>query len=132
MRRAILSLIITSLTLPVFAASFSAEVERKSGEWAAVLYRNHNGNRLFCALESYANRTVFRIVKYKESGDTFLEVHNPDWSLIEGAARFTINVTVGDKAYQAEMMGRRYPDAYTHDFTENDKYLILLGMIAQG
>lgn len=131
MRRTVLSLIVTSLVLPGFAATFQPEVERKSGDWAAVLYRNDNGNRPFCALESYGDDTVFRVVRYKDSGDTFLEIHNPDWRLIEGKAKFDISITIGNDAYRAEMMGQRYADAYVYDFTERETYLTLLGMIAQ-
>ena len=116
---------------PASAASFDVLTERKSGDWSAILYRNQSSGREFCALEANANGTVFRISRYKDNAaDTFLEVHNPSWDLIEGKSKFTVDVVIKGKSLRAKLMGTRYSDAYVHDFTENQSYFSLLGMIA--
>jgi hypothetical protein len=124
-------LVALAISAPASAASFDVVQERKSGDWAAILYRNQSSGREFCALEANAGGTVFRISRYKDdAGDTFLEVHNPSWSLIEGKSKFSIDVVIKGESLRAELMGNRYADAYVHDFTESQSYLSLLGMIA--
>lgn len=124
-------LVALASAFPAFAASFDVVTERKSGDWSAILYRNQSSGREFCALEANAGGTVFRISRYKDNAaDTFLEVHNPSWDLIEGKSKFTVDVVIKGEFFRAELMGTRYADAYVHDFTENRSYLSLLGMIA--
>jgi hypothetical protein len=123
---------VLATTSSASAASFDVVMERKTGDWSAILYRNQNGGRLFCALEANAGGTVFRISRYRDkASDTFLEVHNPDWSLIEAKSRFSIDMQIEKEAYSVELMGDRLSDAYVHDFTDNNSYLALLGMIAK-
>lgn len=124
-------LVALALASPASAASFDVVSERKSGDWSAVLYRNNSSGREFCALEANADGTVFRISRYKDNAaDTFLEVHNPSWDLIEGKSKFSIDVMIKGDPLRAELMGNRYADGYVHDFTENQSYISFLGMIA--
>lgn len=113
------------------AASLRPEVERKTGDWSAVLYRNESSNRLFCALESSDGDTVFRIVRYKDQNDTFLEIHNASWNLLEGRSKFRIEFDIKGESYAAELMGMRDGNSYYHDFTDAQAYAAVLGMIAQ-
>ncbi|WAJ28913.1 hypothetical protein [Antarcticirhabdus aurantiaca] len=132
--RLALTILLTALagvtTSHASAASFDVVAQKDSGDWSAVLYRNQSSARLFCALESHSGGTVFRIVRYKDDNDTFLEVHNSSWSLMEGRSTFAIDFTIKGEAFNAELAGQRYSDAYVHDFTENQTYLTLLGAIA--
>jgi hypothetical protein len=113
------------------AAQFVAERSSKHGSWAAHLFRNLNGNRLFCAIESRNGTTDFRINQYKVSGEAFLELFNPTWTMMEGNVRFTIDFKVGSENYQAEFAGRSWGDSYTHDFTDVTNYHAVLGLIAK-
>ncbi len=125
-----ISMLSTS-TILANSASFISEIEKKSGNWAATLYRNESNNRRFCALEAYNHETVFRIVRYRDGHDTFLEIFDPSWRLIEGKSSFSMRFSVKNETYEAELVGKSYSDAYIHEFTDSDKYLTLLGIISQ-
>lgn len=113
------------------AAEFVEEKAERFSKWSAILYRNLNGNRLFCAAESHSGNTAFRIARYKDSGETFLEIYDGTWNMMEGNVRFSINFAVGTENYSAELAGRSWGDSYTHDFTDKDNYAALLGLISQ-
>lgn len=113
------------------AAEFVPERTAKFENWSAILYRNVNGDRLFCALEAENGKTAFRVNHYKDNGETFLEVFNPGWTLMEGAARFTLDFDFGKDTYQAELPGKSWGDSYTYDFTDVKNYEAVLGMIAK-
>ncbi|SFF42295.1 hypothetical protein SAMN05216566_11278 [Aureimonas phyllosphaerae] len=129
--RRLVAFFLAASTVVASAASLRPEVEKKTGDWSAVLYRNESSNRLFCALESHDGDTVFRIVRYKDQNDTFLEVHNASWELLEGRSKFSIEFDIKGESYAAELMGMRDPNSYYHDFTGAQTYAALLGMIAQ-
>jgi hypothetical protein len=122
-------LLFTSTTAS--AVTLTPEVEKKTGDWSAILYKNEGSNRLFCALESNDADTVFRIVRYKDDNDTFLEILNPSWNLLEGRSKFSLEFEIKGENYAAELMGIRDPNSYYHDFTDAQMYAALLGMIAQ-
>lgn len=83
-------------------------------------------------METYdEGNTAFRVVRYKDTSDTFLEVHNSKWNLIKGSAKFKISMNVDRNNYRAELSGERLSDAYSHTFTDENNYLALLGMIGQ-
>lgn len=113
------------------AAQFVSERSSRHGAWSAHLFRNLNGNRLFCALESRDGGTEFRVNHYKVSGETFLEVYNPDWTLMKGNVRFTLDFQLGNENYQAVLAGRSWGDGYTHDFTDVKHYHAVMGLISE-
>ncbi len=131
MRPTIPVLALCMLATSASAAILEPLVERKNGDWSAVLYRNATSDRLFCALESYDGETAFRIVRYKDGNATFLEIHNTSWDLMAGGSKFILSFSIKDENYKAELMGMRDAHGYSHDFTDNTGYLALIGMISQ-
>lgn len=119
------------LSTAAHAAEFVPERTTRFDDWSAILYRNVDGNRLFCAIEAENGKTAFRINRYKESGETFLEIFNPDWTFMQGAARFTLDFDLGKDTYQAEFAGKSWGDSYTYDFTDVKNYEVVLGMISK-
>lgn len=123
--------------LSLFSAPALAEVARFDvvkqavhGKWKAVLYQNRAGGRLFCALETELSGTVFRINAYQANGDTFLEVFNPGWQLMQGEVRFSLRFEGGNNPLTMEMRGRSWGDSYTFDFLEVENYRAALGLIS--
>lgn len=122
------------LFIPIDALAVELEViaARKDGNWEAVLYRNTNSDRLFCAMESSdSNSTVIRIVRYSDTFDTFLEIVNTKWNLMQGNGGFSLLINIGHDNYRVKLNGERFSNAYSYDFIDKDKYLILLGMISE-
>lgn len=111
------------------AAEFEVEHESVFGSWRSVLYRNLNGNRYFCAIESWKGETVLRIAHYKLSKETFLEVHNKNWTLMEGQAQFYVSFNVDNEPLTAELKGRSWADGYTHNFTDSQMFSAVMGML---
>lgn len=118
------------LPAAAMAANFMIEKTEKYGVWSATLYRNINGNRMFCALEANDGKTDFRINRYKDSGDTFLEFYNPDWTMMQGEVRFELHFEAGTDKLGAEFRGKSWGDSYTYDFTDTRVYQTLLDLIA--
>lgn len=116
---------------PVLGAQFSAEASSQHGAWTASLYRNLSNRELFCAAETQDGQTDFRINRYKSSGETFIELFNPNWSMMKGDVRFTLDFIVEGGGYAAELRGQSWGDSYTHDFTDEKNYHALLGLISQ-
>lgn len=112
------------------AAEFVAEQTWSYGLWSAHLYRNLNGNRLFCAIEAENGGTYFRVNRYKDSGEVFLEIYNPDWDYMEGNVRFSINFLVGAESYGADFAGKSWGNSFTHDFQKANSYDAVLGLLA--
>lgn len=114
----------------VRAAEFVAEQTWSHGLWSAHLFRNLNGNRLFCAVEVENGGTFFRINRYRDSGETFLEIFNPEWSYLEGNVRFSISFLVGMETYEVDFAGKSWGDSYTHDFQQAKSYEAVLDIVA--
>ena len=131
LRLAFFFLLSLPFPLQANAAEFVAVKTTCHGAWCAHLFRNTNGNRLFCALEARSAGTDFRINQYKESGETFLEIFNEQWTLMPGASRFALEFEVGSESYKAEFAGKSWGDSYTHDFTDVKNYQLVLGLIAE-
>lgn len=131
MRRVYIGLFVSMLAFPVWAATFEPEKTVKFGKWETVLYRNLEGNRIFCAAETFAgNETYFRINQYKDTGEAFLELYNSKWNLMDGNMRFRLDVTVGDEVISTQLPGRSWGDSLTYDFISKDIYTMLLDIIS--
>lgn len=116
---------------PLLAAEFKPEKTARYGDWEASLYRNLGNNQLFCAAETRGGGVDLRINSYKSSGETFIEVYNSDWTMMQGDVRFTFVLDVSGESYEAELRGRSWGDSYTHDFTDVKSYNALLGLLAR-
>jgi hypothetical protein len=116
---------------PLLAAEFRPEKTARYGDWEASLYRNLGNNQLFCAAETRGGDTDFRVNSYKSSGETFIEVYNSNWTMMQGDVRFTFVLDVSGESYEAELRGRSWGDSYTHDFTDVKSYNALLGLLAR-
>lgn len=114
--------------------SLAAELETQSsasyGVWNSSLLKNTNGNRLLCATETRDGDTILRINSYKDTADTFLELYNPKWTMMEGNVRFFIDFEIKGENYKAEIAGKSWGDSYTHDFTDVKNYELILGLLA--
>jgi hypothetical protein len=120
------------LSEPIQAAStFKAERTTRHGNWGASSFRNLNTDQIFCAAETKDGETYFRINRYKESGDTFLELYNSKWTMMPGAVRFKIAFNTKSGDYNAEFRGQSWGDSYTHDFTDVKNYELVLGILIQ-
>ncbi|WP_234050430.1 MULTISPECIES: hypothetical protein [unclassified Xanthobacter] len=105
------------------SAEFKLINEIKTGNWAATLYNNINGDRLFCAIESNTGGTTFRINNYIENNDTFLEVFNPDWRNESRNMSFGLLFTPYSSASGSTpkpitmiLKGKSLSDSYIYDF----------------
>jgi len=54
------------------AATFDILNQKTFGSWSSILFKNQNGDRLFCALQSTSDGVVFRVNQYRDTKDTFL------------------------------------------------------------
>ena len=115
---------------PLHAASFDPLKEEKFGALATVLYRNQNGGRQFCALESTEAETLFRINRYSDTNETFLELYNQRWKKREGVVKFNIIFTTEGQDVKADFTGKSWGDSYTRDIDDQDEYETLLEIIS--
>ena len=99
-------------------------------EWEALLYRNENSGRLLCAVESQSNGTTYRINHYRDSGETFIEFLNPQWGLLEGSARLSLEFSGKNGLVDLQMMGMADRSAYFHDILEVKKLQVLFGLMS--
>jgi len=127
---ALSALIAVALNNHSMAATFETQQSVKHGDWTTSLFKNLNGNRLFCAAETSDGNTVFRINRYKDTSDTFLELYNADWTMMEGNVKFSIDFDVKNENYKAEIAGKSWGDSYTHDFTDVKNYELILGLLS--
>lgn len=112
------------------AASFEPLKEEKFGTLATVLYRNQNGGRQFCALESTKTETLFRINRYSDTNETFLELYNQKWKKREGSVKFNIIFSTDGQNVKADFTGKSWGDSYTRDIDDQDEYETLLEIIS--
>lgn len=117
-------------SVPSSAATFEVVKEKLYGDWKSILYRNDNGGRLFCALESEKSGTAFRINSYRAGGDTFLEVYNPSWTLMEGEVRFSFEFQIEESPLGMELRGKSWGDSYTYDLLDVSVFKTLLSVIS--
>ena len=130
---ALATLILGSALPASGAATFDVLEERVYGHWRAVLYRNVNGGRVFCAVETDPiDAPMLRINRYRADGDTFLEIFDPAWNMMEGVVRFRFDVQVGMETIGVEFIGRSWGDSYTYDFLQVDIYEAVLQLLATG
>lgn len=117
---------------PSFAhtASFLSEKSTTFGSWTTHLFRNTNGNRLFCAIENRNSGTDLRVNRYLRDNDTFLEVFNQNWDIGEGNVSLILSFQVGDELYNANLEGQAWNDSYTYDFRGEVNYKIILELIS--
>lgn len=111
------------MVAPSLAASFTEVEATRHGDWRSVLYRNDSDSRLFCAFESVAEDPILRINSYLADGDTFLEIYDPEWTKLEGIARFSLKFNSPDREeLEMELRGRSWGDSYTYDILENETF----------
>lgn len=119
-------------TVCLAAPAMQTEVVEQSrhGDWAAVLYKNLDNKSQFCGLEVESGRTVFRVVKYRETGDTFLEILDPGWDLIPTKrVKFDLEVVTQKENLSAELSGRRSQKSYSYDFSDAKVFRSFLDLI---
>lgn len=114
-----------------FSAEFESERSVEHEAWSVHLFRNLKSNRRFCALQTMSSETVLRVNRYRDSGEAFLEIYNPTWTMMEGGVRFNLVFEIKNEEYSADFAGRSWGDSYTHDFTDVKIYEVILGMISQ-
>jgi hypothetical protein len=122
-------------TVPAQAADISATFtviqELVYADWSAVLYRNNNGGRMFCAVETRpAGAPIFRINSYLADGDTFLEIFDPNGNMREAGDRFILTFQAGLQTISAAFNGHSGPYGYTYDFLVQDVYQSFLEALA--
>lgn len=113
------------------AAQLEALRETQFEQWKSVLYRNENNGLHFCALESESNGITLRLNQYKGSNDTFLELYNQDWMMLEGVARFSAKYVLDGQDMGIEMRGKSWGDSYTYDILDKISYSAILSMIGK-
>jgi hypothetical protein len=117
----------------VEAATFTEVEATRHGDWRSVLYRNDSDSRLFCAFESIAEKPVLRINSYLADGDTFLEIFDPEWTKLEGVARFSLKFDVPDRGeLEMEMKGQSWGDSYTYDILETETFGTMQAFFGMG
>jgi hypothetical protein len=109
-----------------------AEQSWQHGDWAAHRILDPDGNRLFCALESRSDGTLFRISRYTDDKDTYAQLSNPAWTFSPVEARIRLDFALeGATTYQANLSGITRGNKYLFGLGDEARYQTILALISK-